>query len=189
VKAYSERLDRALALAARAHREQTRKGSDVPYVQHPAHVAILLLKHGFAEDVAIAGALHDVVEDTEVTLETIRAEFGDDVATLVGAVTETKRDGEAPRPWRTRKLEQLTKLETAPVNAAALKAADALHNCATTVRDVRANGALAWSRFNAPKDEQIWWYRAVVRAVELRLGDQAIVHELREMVETLAAIG
>src|SRR5438477_6239669 len=123
---FSERLDRALIVAARAHRDQRRKGSDVPYVQHPAHVAILLLKCGLPEDVAIAGVLHDVVEDTDVSLDAIRAEFGDAVASLVDAVTEKKLEGAAPRPWRVRKEEQLAKIATASFEVAALKAADAL---------------------------------------------------------------
>jgi (p)ppGpp synthase/HD superfamily hydrolase len=186
-RAFSERLDRALVLAARAHRHQLRKGSDTPYVQHPAHVAILLLKCGLPEDVAIAGVLHDVVEDTDVELDAIRAEFGDAVAALVDAVTEKKGEGGAPRPWRVRKEEQLAKIAAAPVEAAALKAADALHNCASTLRDLRANGAAAWSRFNAPRTEQIWWYRSLASALGARLGDHPLARELTEMVDALAA--
>jgi (p)ppGpp synthase/HD superfamily hydrolase len=185
--AYSERLDRALALAARAHRDQVRKGSDIPYLQHPAHVAIVLLKAGAPEDVAVAAVLHDVVEDTGVSLDAIRAEFGDAVAAIVDAVTETKSEGSGKtRPWRTRKEEQLAKLARGPREAALVKTADALHNCASTVRDVRTNGAAAWARFNAPRDEQIWWYRAIVSAVGARLGDHALVRELARMVDELA---
>jgi (p)ppGpp synthase/HD superfamily hydrolase len=190
VNAYSERLDRALALAARAHRDQKRKGSDVPYVQHPAHVAILLVKHGFAEDVVIAGVLHDVVEDTDVPLETIRAGFGDAVAALVAVVSEQKMEGHdgAPRSWHARKADLLAAIAGGPVEAAAVKAADALHNCATTVRDVRASGDAAWARFNAGRTDQIAWYRGVARMVRERLGGHAIAVELEEMVETLASI-
>jgi (p)ppGpp synthase/HD superfamily hydrolase len=188
--AFSDRLDRALMLAARAHRDQRRKGSDVPYVQHPAHVAILLVKHGLPEDVVIAGALHDVVEDTDVTLDAIRAEFGDDVAALVDAVTEKKVDlaaGGAPRPWRTRKEEQLAHLAGASFEVAALKAADALHNCATTLRDVRASGGAAWGRFNAGREEQLWWYRSLATALAARLGAHPLATELTQMVDALVA--
>src|SRR5439155_8577255 len=144
-RAYSRPLDEALALAATAHREQRRKGSDIPYIQHPVHVGILLLKHGFAEDVVIAGLLHDVVEDTSVGIEHIAGRFGAEVARLVGGVTEQKADeGGAERPWRVRKEEQLQHLQKADAPAAALKAADALHNCQTTLADVRAQGAAAW---------------------------------------------
>jgi (p)ppGpp synthase/HD superfamily hydrolase len=182
---YSEMLDRALILAARAHRDQVRKGSDVPYVQHPVHVAILLLKHGLDEPVVIAGLLHDVVEDTSVTLDEVRAEFGERVADLVGAVSEKKEDSTGHRPWRVRKEEQLAMLAQAPLDVVALKTADALHNGMTTLRDVRARGEEAWSRFNAPKSDQLWIYRAVADVVRARLGDHALVRELDECVTAL----
>jgi (p)ppGpp synthase/HD superfamily hydrolase len=188
---YSPALDRALAFAARAHRTQVRKGGDVPYVQHPVHVAIILLKHGFAEEVAIAGVLHDVVEDCGVALDEIRDQFGDGVADLVASVTETKtanEGGEArDRPWRVRKDEQLAHLAEASAETAALKAADALHNCHSTLRDLEAMGPSAWSRFNAPPEDQIWYHRAVARAVHERLGDHPLARELEAVVERLAS--
>ena len=86
--AYSERYDEALALAARAHRHQTRKGSDVPYLVHVVHVSVILLGHGFPRDVAIAGLLHDVVEDQGIPLSDIEADFGQAVANMVAAASE-----------------------------------------------------------------------------------------------------
>jgi (p)ppGpp synthase/HD superfamily hydrolase len=184
--AYSDSLDRALAMAARAHRDQLRKSSDVPYIQHPVHVAIVLLKHGFEEAVVIAALLHDVVEDTTVTLADVRAQFGDPVAALVDAVTEQKTDGAGHRPWRTRKDEQLAKLDAAPPEVAALKAADLLHNVQTTLLDVRAHGDAAWKRFNAPKADQLWFQSAVAARVRARLGDHPLVRELEDAVASLS---
>ncbi len=183
--AYSEALDRALIVAARAHRDQVRKGGDVPYVQHPVHVAILLLKHGLDEAVVIAGVLHDVVEDTSVTLDDVRAEFGERVAELVGAVSETKTDAGRHRPWRVRKEEQLATLAKAPLDVVALKAADALHNGMSTLRDVREHGDAAWGRFNAPKSDQHWIHRAVANLVRARLGDHPLARELEDVVTAL----
>jgi (p)ppGpp synthase/HD superfamily hydrolase len=183
--AFSDAIDRALAMAARAHRTQVRKGDDVPYVQHPVHVAILLLKHGFAEPVVIAGILHDVVEDTSVTLAEIRAQFGDDVAKLVDAVSEQKTDEAGQRPWRVRKDEQLAKLDAAPLEVVALKAADVLHNVQTTLRAVQTRGDAVWKRFNAPKADQLWLQGAVVARVRARLGDHPLARELEEAVVAL----
>jgi (p)ppGpp synthase/HD superfamily hydrolase len=183
--AFSDALDRALILAARAHRDQVRKGSDVPYVQHPVHVAILLLKHGFDDAVVTAGVLHDVVEDTSVTLDDVRAELGDRVAELVGAVSERKADAGGKRSWRTRKEEQLAMLATAPLDVVALKAADALHNTMTTLRDVTAGGDAAWARFNAPKSDQLWIHRAVADGVRARMGDHPLARELEAAVTAL----
>jgi (p)ppGpp synthase/HD superfamily hydrolase len=186
--AYSPALDRAIAMAARAHRTQTRKGGDVPYVQHPVHVAFILLKHGLPEPVLLAALLHDVVEDCGVALEEIAREFGEHVAALVSCVTETKTDAgsSVDRPWRVRKEEQLAKLAKASPDVAALKAADALHNCHSTLNDLRATGKSAWRRFNAPPADQVWWYGSVASGVRARLGDHALAGELEAAVAELA---
>jgi (p)ppGpp synthase/HD superfamily hydrolase len=192
MKAYSRALDRALEVAAVAHRDQVRKGGKLPYVTHPVHVAILLLKYGFPEEVIIAGVLHDVVEDTDVTIGSIAEQFGNGVAVLVSQVTEQKLDsiGGEPRPWRARKEEQLRRLGQAPMvlarNVAALKAADALHNCETTLRDVQTLGAAAWERFRAPAEEQLWYYGSLTSFVEAALGDHPLAQELRQTVDALA---
>ena len=86
MQGFSPRYDAALILAAVAHRNQLRKGSDLPYIAHPVHVSVILIQHGFGEDMAIAGLLHDVVEDTDVPIEAICAEFGPEIARLVAAV-------------------------------------------------------------------------------------------------------
>jgi (p)ppGpp synthase/HD superfamily hydrolase len=189
--AYSPLLDRALALSASAHRHQVRKGSDVPYIQHPVHVAILLLKHGFPETVVIAGLLHDVVEDTGTPLSAIEERFGPEVAALVNSVTEQKTDGEGgpERPWRVRKEEQLAHLVHADAHGAALKAADALHNCRTTLADLSRVGLAAWARFKAPAGEQIWYYGRIAALCRDRLGPHPLCDELDEAVAGLARFG
>ena len=120
--AYSENLDAALRLAAAAHYEDMRKGSQVPYVMHPFHVALILDRLGFHEDLVIAGLLHDVLEDADfarrpvrsrlkavcpeikasaatsaatfrrATVAYVRAIFGRRVLELVEHVTERKTD-------------------------------------------------------------------------------------------------
>ena len=107
---FSPTLDRALAVSATAHRHQERKGSQVPYIIHPVHVAILLMRHDFPEEVIVAALLHDVVEDTTVTVEDLAREFGPEVARLVAAVSEQKLEGTELLPWRHRKQAQLEHL-------------------------------------------------------------------------------
>jgi (p)ppGpp synthase/HD superfamily hydrolase len=185
---YSPTIDGALALAATAHREQKRKGSDVPYIQHPVHVAMILMAHGFPEHVVVAGLLHDVVEDTDVGMDAIAARFGAKVAALVATVTEQKTStGRRPRrlPWRERKEHQLAHLARATAEGAALKAADALHNCHSTLADLAASGPRAWERFNAGPDEQRWYYGEISRAVRSRLGDHPLALELEATVRAL----
>ena len=107
---FSPLIDRALVVSATAHRNQVRKGSQVPYVIHPVHVALLLIRHQFPDEVIIAALLHDVVEDTSITLAELQAEFGEEVARLVAAVSEQKTEGTEPLPWKVRKEAQLRKL-------------------------------------------------------------------------------
>ncbi|MGD8624264.1 MAG: HD domain-containing protein, partial [Anaerolineae bacterium] len=145
--AYSQRYDAALALAARTHRTQVRKGSDVPYIVHPVHVSVILIRHGLDEQTAIAGLLHDVVEDQDVPLAQIEAEFGPDVATMVEALTERKTAGGVERPWEDRKRELLDQLRAAGRPAVAVKAADAIHNIGATADDLRHRGSGIWRHF------------------------------------------
>ena len=62
---WSTRIDAALRFAAAAHHEDVRKGTQIPYVMHPFHVGLILDRHGFSEDVVVAGILHDVLEDPD----------------------------------------------------------------------------------------------------------------------------
>lgn len=188
MRAFSQALDEALALAATAHGGQRRKGSEVPYIMHPVHVGIVLLKHGFPEEVVLAGLLHDVVEDTDVPLLRIADRFGAEVARLVDGVTErkTETEGGPTRPWRARKEEQLAHLAGADAGCAALKAADALHNCESLLADLDRHGAGVWGRFRAPREEQLWYYRAIATLCRERLGAHALCDELDAAVARLA---
>ncbi len=186
---FSPRLDAALAFAARAHRTQVRKGSDVPYIVHPVQVAIILLRHGFDEDLAVAGVLHDTVEDTEASADAIAETFGAEIAELVSAVSEIKNDDAGERrPWRVRKQEQLEHLARAGERTAALKAADSLHNVSATLAELRAVGPSVWARFNAGVDDSIWYYRAVAALCRGALGDHPLVRELEQTVEAVAEL-
>lgn len=183
--AFSARYDAALALAARAHRDQLRKGTDLPYITHPVHVSIILIRHGFSEDLAIAGLLHDVVEDTDTSLAPIGAEFGDDLARLVEAVTETKSADGAALPWEQRKAEKLAHLQAAGPDVAALKAADAIHNLRSISADLRSAGPVVWERFKRGPAPTLGYYHAILDAVRAKLGAHPIVAELADAVAEL----
>jgi len=158
----SPNLERALRWAALAHRGQTRKASETPYVQHVVAVAMILDRLGFAEDVVIAGLLHDVVEDTNKSIVEVRAEFGDRIADVVAACSEHKLDGEGrKRPWIDRKRDHLEALAGAPVEALAVVLADKLHNLVAIACDLR-DGRPVWSIFNAGRADVLWYYRTTV---------------------------
>lgn len=188
MSAYSPRYDAALALAARAHRAQLRKGTDLPYIAHPVYVALILERHGFGETLAIAGLLHDVVEDTDVPLDAIRAEFGDEVATLVAAVTETKAANGQELPWEQRKAEKLQRLHESGPDVAALKAADALHNSQSIIRDLRSAGAAVWQRFKRGPEQTLAYYAGIADGVRAKLAGHPLAVELDSAVDVLRQV-
>jgi (p)ppGpp synthase/HD superfamily hydrolase len=158
------RLERALRASSRWHAGQTRKGSDVPYFEHAAAVAMILERAGFDEDVVIAGLLHDVVEDTDATIVDVEAGFGAAVAEIVGHCSEIKYDIEGrKRPWIDRKRDHLASLAGASVSAWAVILADKLHNLASIELDV-ADGRPVWDQFNADRTQILWYYRATIAA-------------------------
>jgi (p)ppGpp synthase/HD superfamily hydrolase len=182
---YSNRYEAALTLAGRAHRGQTRKGGDVPYIVHPVHVATILIRYGFPEEVIVAGLLHDVVEDTDIPLARIEAEFGPAVAGLVAALTEVKQEGGVQRDWEVRKRELLDLVRHASPEAAAVKAADTLHNARTLASDLRREGALFWRHLSRGPEPSLWYYRSVAGVVRDWLGAHPLVNELDAAVDDL----
>lgn len=186
--AYNQRYELALRLASQAHDKQLRKGSSIPYISHVVHVARILERHGFGEELILAGLLHDVVEDTDLSLEDVRARFGDRVAQLVDAVTERKAEDGVERPWEVRKAESLEKLRVADANVAALKAADAIHNGRTTCEDLVQDGPVVWKRFKRGPEVTRNYYAAIADIARQQLGAHAIVLELDEVVSELSRL-
>ena len=160
-------VERAMRFAAKAHRHHHRKGSDLPYITHPAGVAMLLLKAGIDDDEILAAALlHDVVEDTEHTLEMLAAVFPPRVVQLVAALTERKHDHDGrKRSWQDRKDEHLRHIAAEPWEARAIVLADKLHNLGSMVVDLEAGEDL-WSRFSASPERVLWYHREMIAAAE-----------------------
>ena len=183
----SARFDEALAWAVDLHREQPRKGTGVPYVSHLLSVAALVLEHGGTEDQAIAALLHDAVEDQggKRTAEAIRARFGDLVADIVDGCTDT--DVSPKPPWRERKEAYVARVRREPAHVRLVSAADKLHNARTMVTDLRIHGPELWSRFNAGRDETLWYLGSLVEAFRAA-GTMPIVEELARTVSELEAV-
>lgn len=176
----TNRFADALGFAEGLHRDQKRKGNDIPYVAHLLAVAATVLEWGGDEDTAIAALLHDAVEDQGglSIAEDIRGRYGDRVADLVLACTDSTVDKAAVKaPWEERKRAHLAKLAKADRQVALITAADKLHNLTSIVRDVRAQGPRTLERFNAP-DRLTWYYGAVIEALATH-AEHAPVDELR----------
>ncbi|MGY1665926.1 HD domain-containing protein [Geodermatophilus sp. SYSU D00696] len=192
----STRYDEALAYASEHHRKQLRKGSRVPYMTHLMSVSALVLEHGGSEDQAIAGLLHDAVEDApkgtggEVLAE-IRKKFGDDVADIVRACSDgLDADGNRSGTWAERKRPYVAGLRDKPLDALLVTTADKTHNGLCIAADVRRYGQDFWSTFNASREELLWYYTSVERAVAERLPGHSITAALqRAVAELLSAAG
>jgi (p)ppGpp synthase/HD superfamily hydrolase len=188
-----ERFEQAFQLAAELHRTQTRKGSGVPYIGHLLGVTAIVIETGGSEDEAVAALLHDAAEDQggHETLELIRARFGDSVARVVEECSDSF--GEPKPPWRDRKQAYLDRLEAASDAALHVSLADKVHNLRAIVIDYRAVGERLWDRFNAGRDEVLWYYRSLAASfTRLRPGPLATelgeaVRELERLVDTTRA--
>ena len=156
-------VESALIFAARAHARQKRKSTDVPYIVHPVSVMLLLMEHGEQDaELLTAALLHDTVEDTGVTLEQIRAEFGPGVAEIVAGCSEpAKRE----HSWEERKRHTIAALPSAPRAVQLVSAADKLHNLRSMVADYATQGEALWSRFNRGRDSIAWYYRSIAESL------------------------
>ena len=178
-------IERALRAAVVAHADQTRKGSDLPYATHPAHVALILARVGASKNVIQAGLLHDVVEDCDDwTADRVSSEFGEEVAAIVAELTEDKG-----KTWEERKLSAASKAETISPEGALVKAADQLHNLSTlreALRDAE-DPAQVWSGFKGGRDETIRMARLLVEALSGRC-DSRITGASREALDEIQSL-
>ena len=182
-----ELVSEAIAFAAKAHDGMRRKKSEVPYILHPMEAAVIVGTMTEDQNLIAAAALHDVVEDTDITIEEIEEKFGKRVRELVGSETEDKRAELPPAAtWRIRKEESLAVLErTEDLGVLMVWLGDKLANMRAFYRDFKVEGAALWQRFNqTDANEQAWYYRSIARLTE-RLSDTAAwveYHALTELV-------
>jgi (p)ppGpp synthase/HD superfamily hydrolase len=163
------RFTEALLYAVEAHDGQLRKGSEVPYVGHVLGVCALVIDDGGDEDQAIAALLHDAGEDAggRERLEDIRSRFGPSVARIVEACSDTL---EWPKPpWRERKEHYVAAAEHHPPEALRVSIADKLYNVHSLCRDYLVIGDELWRRFNAGRDDVLWYYRSLLDVFRRRL--------------------
>ena len=155
------RYDEALIFAHKLHRQQTRKGTPIPYISHLLSVSALVIEHGGTEDQAIAALLHDGPEDQggQAILSIIRDAFGEAVAGIVADCTDAWV--EPKPPWRARKEAYLAKLAHKPQASLLVSLADKTHNAEAILFDYREIGDALWERFNGGKDGTHWYYASL----------------------------
>ena len=142
----TDRFKDALLYAVNLHQKQFRKGTETPYIAHLLAVAATVLENGGDEDQAIAGLLHDAVEDQGglPRLEEIRSKYGKRIADIVKSCTDAYEDPKPP--WKKRKMEYLASIQNKNPDAFVVSLADKLHNARAILADYRTIGEDLWQR-------------------------------------------
>jgi (p)ppGpp synthase/HD superfamily hydrolase len=195
---YSDRINHAFAFAAKHHDRQVRKGTRLPYLTHPANVAVILTRYGRDEETVVAGILHDVIEDCvregwthEMLEERIAAKFGEAVLETVLAVTKRRTDGDGLEFSREEiRTDYLQRLEAASDSARWVCAADKVHNAGATLADLRRtiDADTVWSRFGGGREGTLQWYRDVSARLHAIGFDAPIMIELDQLIRELGAV-
>jgi len=180
----TDRFVSALQFAHDVHRSQIRKDTTIPYVSHLLSVAGLVLESGGDEDLAIAGLLHDAVEDAEeISGEEmsvlIRSKFGNRVADIVDGCSDAKSSpgGNKP-PWRSRKEAYIKHLRSASDDVLRVSIADKVHNARSIATDQDRFGAVVWTRFTSTSEESRWYYTSLRDIYKERISDSYLIKEL-----------
>ena len=181
---YGPRFDEAVLLAVDAFRDVRRKSSDTPYVTHLFAVCAKVGEHGGDEDQMIAALLHDYLEDVEgATVDALRERFGERVADLVVALSDSVGVREKA-PWKGRKEVYIASIRAKGGDVRLISAADKWHNCMSTCAAVRREGLSAFDVFRGGLSGTLWYYGAMVEALETGWS-HPMLDELRRAVDEL----
>jgi (p)ppGpp synthase/HD superfamily hydrolase len=198
VTGYSDVINHALAFAAKHHDRQVRKGTKLPYLTHPANVAIILTRYGRDNDTVVAGILHDVVEDCvqdgytrEMLEQRIGDKFGGKVLETVLGVTYRRHDDDGVElSGDERRTDYLERLAKADENAWWVCAADKIHNASSIVADLRRtiDPETIWNRFGGGRESTARWYRQVFERLRELGFDAPIMTELDQVSAELSQL-
>jgi (p)ppGpp synthase/HD superfamily hydrolase len=188
---FTPQVMRALAYGAHVHRHQRRKATGIPYLAHLISVAALVAEDGGGEGEVIAALLHDTAEDHggEPRLADIRRRFGDEVASMVRALSDSLRPEDAIKEaWQPRKQHYLDHLraEQRP-GVLRVSNADKLHNARAILADYRQVGPAIWRRFDGTPEQQLWYYSSLSALFTERRPESALARELAETIKQLEA--
>lgn len=182
----SETFLKALEYSCRLHSEQIRKGSDTPYVAHLLGVASIIFEYGGTETEAIAGLLHDAIEDQggDATRQEIHQKFGEEITAIIDGCTDV--DTVPKPPWCKRKETYIEHLKTASPSIHLVSAADKLYNARAILADYRMIGEKLWERFKGGKDGTLWYYHALAETFKsINRAPEALIKELDCVVKKI----
>lgn len=163
----SELLDRAIVFAVKAHHNTERRGKGFPYIVHPLESVEIVATITPDQELLAAAALHDTIEDTDVTVEDIRKEFGDRIANIVHAESDQETEGVSEEDsWHARKQAAIARLAAAPHEAKIVAMGDKLSNMRAIWRDYQQKGDELWKIFHVKdKASHEWHYRGLAASL------------------------
>ena len=173
-------FDRAVNFAVKAHSGTERRGKGFPYIIHLMEAVEIVATITPDQELLSAAMLHDTVEDTPVTVDDLRKEFGDRVASIVEAESDVRNEGESEHEsWHRRKQEAIDRLTAAPLEAKIVALGDKLSNMRAIARDYAQIGDGLWKMFHVTeKSEHEWHYRGLAHALK----DLEVTQAYREFV-------
>ena len=184
----TELLDRAIVFAVQAHHNSERRGKGFPYIVHPMEAVEIVATITPDQGLLAAAALHDTIEDTDVTVEQLRAEFGDRIANLVHAESD-QINGELfngeneEETWHARKQAAIDRLAAAPHDAKIVALGDKLSNMRAIWRDYQVKGDELWKIFHcSDKAAHEWHYRGLAASLK-ELNDTFAYQEFVRLID------
>ncbi len=183
-------LDRAIIFAVRAHAGTERRGKGFPYIVHPMEAVEIVATITPDQELLAAAALHDVVEDTDVSVDTLRAEFGERVAALVAAESDVVMSGVSEKDsWHARKAAAIDRLSHAPHDAKIVALGDKLSNMRAIARDYAVQRDALWDLFHVKeRSEHEWHYRGLADALRELSGTFAF-QEFEQLINQVFSHG
>lgn len=177
-------LDKAIVFAVNAHHNTERRGKGFPYIVHPMEAVEIVATITPDQELLAAAALHDTIEDTDVTVEDIRREFGDRIAELVHAESDQFTEGVSEEDsWHDRKQAAITRLRNAPHDAKIVAMGDKLSNMRAIARDYAMKGDELWKIFHAKdKADHEWHYRGLADSLS-ELSDTFAYKEFLRLID------
>lgn len=176
-------LDKAIEFAVKAHANSERRGKGFPYIVHPLEAMSIVASMTPDQELLAAAALHDTVEDTGVSIDDIRSEFGDRVADIVKAESDVFTEGLSEEAsWHDRKKAAIDRLAAAPLEAKMVAMGDKLSNMRAIWRDYQEKGDELWKIFHAKdKSDHEWHYRGLAASLS-ELSDSFAYKEFLSLI-------
>jgi len=180
----SELLDKAIIFAVNAHHNTERRGKGFPYIVHPMEAVEIVATITTDQELLAAAALHDTIEDTDVTVEQIRTTFGDRIANLVHAESDQFTEGVSEADsWHDRKRAAIKRLAEAPHDAKIVAMGDKLSNMRAIWRDYMTIGDELWKIFHVTdKASHEWHYRGLAASLS-ELSDTFAYKEFTHLID------